>query len=48
MHDYILTEGGGSSSLLLLFLLSDVFTNPFASRFFVCEYLYYIYTVGQI
>ena len=47
MHDYILTEGGGSSSLLLLFL-SRCFYNPFASRFFVCEYLYYIYTVGQI
>lgn len=26
----------------------DGFYNPFASRFFVCEYLYYIYTVGQI
>ena len=33
MHDYILTEGGGSSSLLLLFL-SRCFYNPFASRFF--------------
>ena len=47
MHDYILTEGGDSSSLLLLFL-SRCFYNPFATRLFVCEYLYYIYTVGLI